>query len=63
MGADSSRNFYPYSKVLPDPDCQKPDVQTAITQWPVKNSEGLEGRTSDKVPTYALVSPILGQHN
>ena len=29
----------------------KPDVQDTIKQWPIGGSEGLEGKTSDKVPT------------
>lgn len=29
----------------------QPEVQTPIIRWPDVNSEGLEGITSDKVPT------------
>ena len=29
----------------------KPDIQNTITQWPIGGSEGLEGKTSEKVPT------------
>ena len=29
----------------------QPDVQTTITQWPDATSQGLEGISSDKVPT------------
>ena len=30
---------------------RRPDVQTTITQWPDATSQGLEGISSDKVPT------------
>ena len=29
----------------------KPDIQDTIKQWPIGGLEGLEGKTSDKVPT------------
>ena len=29
----------------------KPDIQNIIIQWPIRGSEGLEGKTSEKVPT------------
>ena len=52
MGADSSGiaahssvSFWPVLSI------SKPDVQDTIKQWPIGASEGLEGKTSDKVPT------------
>ncbi len=52
MGADSSgiaaHSSCSLCVVL---SVSKPDIQNAITQWPIGGSEGLEGKTSEKVPT------------
>ena len=52
MGADSSgitaHSSVSLCVVL---SISKPDVQDTIKQWPIGGSEGLEGKTSDKVPT------------
>ena len=52
LGADSS-GIAAYSSVSlwVVLSFSKPDVQDTIKQWPIGGSEGLEGKTSDKVPT------------
>ena len=52
MGADSS-GIAAHSSVSlwVKLSISKPDVQDTIKQWPIGGSEGLEGKTSDKVPT------------
>ena len=51
MGSDSScKSNYCVGELLGPLTQERPDVQTAILQWP--NTEGsLEGQTSEKVPT------------
>ena len=51
MGADSSGMAAHSSSVCVVLSISKPDIQDTIKQWPIGGSEGLEGKTSDKVPT------------
>ncbi len=41
-------------------DYKQPELQTPIIQWPDASSGGLEGVTSEKVPTYSSsISAVL----
>ena len=52
MGADSSGiAAHSSASLWAVLSISKPDVQDTIKQWPIGASDGLEGKTSDKVPT------------
>ena len=51
MGADSPGMAAHSSCLCVVLSISKPDIQDTIKQWPIGGSEGLEGKTSDKVPT------------
>ena len=51
MGADTSGIAAHSFSVCVVLNISKPDIQDTIKQWPIGGSQGLEGKTSDKVPT------------
>ena len=49
--AHTLKVIFPTFEDALEADIPQPEVQSIIQEWPDMNSDGVEGKTSDKVPT------------